>query len=131
MRLLPTLALSTLALGVVACAVDGYYDNDGIWHYYSDNTSSRSESVRGPHAAMNTGGNVYVFTRRGYYDEYGNYISDPDDYSIHVEDSYYPRRGMCRIWFNDRAPEYQPPVQPCSRVRALGVPAGAYVIYGG
>lgn len=131
MRILSTIAFSTLALGLIACAADGYYDNDGIYHYYSDK-QSRSESVRGPHASTTTGaGTVYTYTQRGYYDEYGNYVTDPADYNIVVSDAYYPRRGMCRVWFTDRAPEFQPPVQPCARVRALGVPAGAYVVYGG
>lgn len=68
------------------------------------------------------------YTHRGYYDYNGYYIAR--DNSLTVPQDMFPPRGMCRVWFADRALSNQPDIESCNDIRAR-LPNGAYVIYGG
>ena len=49
---------------------------------------------------------------------------------INVPPGHYPPEGMCRLWFQDRAPGQQPQPTECNKLRGK-VPAGAFVLYNG
>ena len=49
---------------------------------------------------------------------------------LNVPPGHYPPEGMCRVWFEGRAPGQQPKPTDCNKLRGK-VPAGAFVMYGG
>lgn len=135
-RGLTLLACASLMSLLAACGSPhgGYYNENGDWiatdtphnmkssAHAPDPGSARhypDRPVVQPYAA-------YRYDRRGYYTP-GGYYADIDD---GVPEGMFPPRGMCRVWFTDRAPSRQPPVESCTGIE-YRVPAGAYVIYGG
>jgi hypothetical protein len=141
--------LSALAL-LAGCATEGYYDDNGNYvppanattsaqrnhspnpghdgDYYRDNDYPRHARYDSRYDyAPAAGAPYYTYDRRGYYDYNGYYLEGDVDM---VPESMFPPRGMCRVWFTDRAPAAQPRIETCDNIRAR-VPAGAYVIYGG
>ena len=133
MRPLPTLACVSMIALLAACAQtsDGYYDANGDYQYYNANTPAPfAHNVTMRDRAKNASPkNAYTYDRRGYYDNYGNYVADNEE-GMSVPNNMFPPRGMCRIWFTNRNNVDQPPVESCNRIRTR-LPAGAYVIYGG
>jgi hypothetical protein len=49
---------------------------------------------------------------------------------VNVPPGHYPPEGMCRVWFEGRAPGQQPKPTECSKLRG-NVPANAFVLYNG
>jgi hypothetical protein len=47
---------------------------------------------------------------------------------FHVPPGSVPRLGLCRIWYADLPPEWQPPVMPCARAHSLAERHGGRVI---
>ena len=124
-----TLSCVSLISLLAACGTPngGYYDHNG--NYIATDTPHNMQT--NTHAPLPGGVNDdedYRYTRRGYYDYNGYYI--PTDSGLSVPANMFPPRGMCRVWFTDRAAVDQPPIESCVGIRAR-VPAGAYVIYGG
>ncbi|MFZ4125144.1 MAG: hypothetical protein ACOYJ2_03620 [Rickettsiales bacterium] len=137
---------TTSKLAFVACASlltacgpsSGYYDTKGNYvasnaaystqpeYAYSrpnkehDSYTIRTENDYPPHQT--------TYQRSGAYDHNGDYIVS--DNPINVPQSMFPERGMCRVWFTNRVPSDQPPIESCDAIQTR-VPAGAYVIYGG
>jgi hypothetical protein len=125
MKIKSMMLITAVAIGLSACADAGYYDNAGRYHTYPDAADKASiHKPAGPAVRAD-------YTRRGYYDANGNYIEPRSANYMAVTPADYPRRGMCRVWFPDRAPEYQPPARTCASIRAMGVPDDAYVVFGG
>lgn len=132
MRPLPTLACVSMIALLAACgqSSDGYYDANGDYQYNAANASApfAHDVTLRDHAKNANPKNTY--DRRGYRDNYGNYVADNEDIGMSVPNSMFPPRGMCRVWFTNRNNVDQPPVESCNRIRTR-MPAGAYVIYGG
>lgn len=114
----------------------GYYDNNGNWiannpYAHRDHpplpggTRNERTEYSSPRTTTVT---TYHYDRRGYYDRNGYYMAR--DSGLTVADDMFPPRGMCRVWFPDRAPIDQPGIESCTGIQNR-VPAGAYVIYGG
>ena len=130
------LAAFPLLSALAACVPDtngGYYDANGNYHAYgnaypSDYRDSRTYNVAGYGAPATAQPYPYTFSRSGFYDYNGYYIGM--DAGPQLPADFFPPRGMCRVWFPDRAATYQPPIEPCSGIQ-YRVPAGAYVVYGG
>lgn len=141
-KLFAMLVATSLLPMLTACGTPdgGYYDSHG-------NYIPTSPVHQGPHSPLPGGPErvyshdgtdeygrpaggytVYKYDRAGYYDYNGYYI--PMNRGPAVPADMLPPRGMCRVWFTDRAPANQPSIEPCDNIRAR-VPAGAYVIYGG
>lgn len=96
----------------------GHTDKYGYRDHYRDHGVVKRTTVT----------TTYTYDRPGYYDYYGDYTSFSGDLNAPAE--LFPPRGMCRVWFPERAIENQPAVESCDGIRAR-VPDGAYVIYGG
>jgi len=136
MKLKLTLACLSLISIVAACTPAGYYDSNGEYRSYGKSDSYNHNHAMAGTAAPDTTEEVVapastttvIYTRPGYYDYNGYYIAG--DNGPHVAEDYFPPRGMCRVWFTNRAPSEQPPVETCRGIQTR-VPAGAYVIYGG
>jgi hypothetical protein len=47
-----------------------------------------------------------------------------------VPPGHFPKPGMCRLWFEGRAPGQQPKAVECARLKG-NVPADAFVLYNG
>ncbi len=131
-------AVSGLTM-LAACAPypDGYYDANGNWranHYDQNppiggyNPAPAAYTNDAPPVTTTTTTTYTTYDRAGYYDGNGYYIAM--DAGPRIPGGYFPPRGMCRVWFPDRAPRYQPPIEPCEGVQDR-VPAGAYIVYGG
>ena len=160
MRALVSLTCLSLLTVLSACGGNnGYYDANGNYiapanttheaqrnrppvpggvtnrDYYPDPTpayvvaepSVTRTTVNEPGVSRTTTTTV-VYDRAGYYDYRGFYI--PEASTLNVPKSMFPPHGKCRVWFVDRAPEYQPRIESCNGIN-YRVPAGAYVIYGG
>lgn len=152
MKLAKTLACVGLLAALTACGDDnGYYDSLGNWHakgpdarsnkagwsgetykgnnYYTDNSARRGDSARVTDYDRAKDRDRSPYKRAGYYDYNGRYI--PASASVpYVDRSYFPPRGMCRVWFVDRDEWDQPEPESCVGIR-YRIPEGAYVIYGG
>lgn len=132
---------STLSLGMAiatclslaACGTPdgGYYDANG--NYIPTDTPHNMQQDQ--HSPLPGGPRTYYgqapyykYDRAGYYDRNGYYIERNSGFE--VPDNMFPPRGMCRVWFVERALVDQPAVESCNGIRSR-VPAGAYVIYGG
>lgn len=115
MRILP-ISLCIAATVLAACSMPsrGYYDTNGN---YVSSTPSNKPPVAAP-----------LFKKQGYYDSYGTFI--PAYSGNVVPEEMFPPVGMCRVWVEGRAPQFQPPVESCDGILDR-VPGGAYVIYGG
>lgn len=147
-----TLTLLTCLSGAVllsACGYPdyGYYDANGNY-VPAPNATTEAQRVRSPSPGQphhdyyrdrydNTyygdrrvveTTTTYTYDRPGYYDYNGYYVGERG--AFNVPRGMFPPRGMCRVWFPDRLPENQPPVETCVGIRDR-VPAGAYVVYGG
>ncbi len=128
MNIIRTITCLSLVSFMAACAPSGYYDSNGEYRSYG-----KSDSFRHGNAMAGTPNtNVYpaevTYSRAGYYDRNGYYIAT--DSGPRVPQSFFPPRGMCRVWFADRVANDQPRVESCSGIQNR-VPVGAYVIYGG
>lgn len=154
MKLKATIACLSIVAALAACGPSqGYYDSLGNYHqgspesaksasvdsgfsgdsynsnnFYTDATARRGDSKRVVDYDSKRDLDRIVYKRAGYYDYNGRYI--PSERAPYASHAYYPPRGMCRVWFADREPEEQPPVESCSRIQ-YRVPYGAYVVYGG
>ena len=154
MKLTTKIACLSLVAALAACGPsDGYYDSLGNYHngprdskydstvqngysgesyrsnnFYTDTSARRGDSKRVVDYDSRRDLDRIAYKRAGYYDYEGTYI--PTESAPVVDHYYNPPRGKCRIWFADRAPEDQPPVESCARIQ-YRVPYGAYVIYGG
>ena len=154
MKLATKLACLSVVAALAACGpTDGYYDSLGNYHngprgnaenarvvngfsgdsyrsnnYYTDSSARRGDSKRVVDYDSGRDLERISYKRAGYYDYDGHWI--PADRAPVVDAYYNPPRGKCRIWFMDRDPEDQPPVESCARIQ-YRVPYGAYVIYGG
>jgi hypothetical protein len=117
-----------------ACAPSGQYDSNGTYHAYGNSDSYRNEHAMANDApadyysAVPAGTTTVVYSRPGYYDYNGYYITGDNGPS--VPHNLLPPRGLCRVWFTDRPEDRQPPVESCQGIQSR-VPVGAYVIYGG
>jgi hypothetical protein len=49
---------------------------------------------------------------------------------VHVPPGHYPPEGMCRLWYEGRAPGQQPKPTDCGKLKG-NVPADAFVLYNG
>jgi outer membrane biosynthesis protein TonB len=49
---------------------------------------------------------------------------------VHVPPGHYPPEGMCRLWYEGRAPGQQPKPTDCSKLKGK-IPADAFVLYNG
>ena len=47
-----------------------------------------------------------------------------------VPPGHFPKAGMCRLWYEDRAPGQQPKAVECARLKGK-VPSDAFVLYNG
>lgn len=135
MRILPSIACLSLLTLLAACgeSSEGYYDSNGRYIYNSTNASQPFEhdvTLR-DHMRNENRANASdtTYNRRGYYDDDGRYSTTYND-GMTVPSNMFPARGLCRVWFVDRAPSRQPNVESCTNIKQR-VPAGAYVIYGG
>lgn len=120
----------------------GYYDANGNYipaaNAVTDQHRRHAPSPGQPGMPAYDSSNVIVvpapieypvtYTRRGYYDYYGNFVTV--DSRLVIPSDMYPPRGMCRVWLPQRSPESQPPIQSCEGIQ-WRVPAGGYVVYGG
>lgn len=138
--------VSMLAL-LSACSPqpDGYYDANGNWiatgvvnpKVAQDHApfpggvyDARANYYENTPPAYTTTTVTYNYDRAGYYAPDGTYIGPDYVSAVPVPTDMFPPRGMCRVWFSNRAPDDQPAIESCSGIRTR-VPAGAYVIYGG
>lgn len=153
MKLTKSIACLSLVAALAACDGsnnDGYYDSLGNWHqsstreastrkgfsgetykgnnYYTDNSARRGDSAKVTDYDRVQDRDRMAFKKAGYYDYYGHYVTTRD--VPYVARSYFPPRGMCRVWFQDLDVDEQPPVESCVGIRNR-LPQGAYVIYGG
>jgi len=138
MRNIISLACISLMLSACGTPSDGYYDANGNWipyNRYNEEAHAHSPLPGGPHPDYNdnppvytTTTTTYTYDRPGYYDYNGYYIAR--DAGPAIPPGMFPPRGMCRVWFTDRAIADQPPIETCDGIK-YRVPAGAYVIYGG
>lgn len=139
--------VATAALLAACNDAGGYYDAQGRYIPYTATTSSTEPANDGNSINQHNPRSTYTYSsdvmrpalgasdmppqylnRRGYYDYNGNYVTT--DLSRPVPTNMFPPKGMCRIWFTDRAPNMQTPVESCDYI-GRRVPSGAYVIYGG
>lgn len=141
-RILTFLACASVVSLVSACGTPngGYYDANGNYIAtdtpHNISTNAHSPLPGGTHRYHADTVDYYDgyyqenshYSRRGYYDDNGNYIAK--DSALTVPQNMFPPRGMCRVWFTDRATTDQPDIESCNGIRSR-VPAGAYVIYGG
>lgn len=137
-KTLKLLACASIASALFACGTPdgGYYDANGNYvptdTPYNMRTNAHSPLPGGnPNAAYDRENNRSEYpryTRRGYYDYNGYYMSR--DSGLAVPKDMFPPRGMCRVWFVQNTPDEQPEIESCDGIRAR-VPYGAYVIYGG
>lgn len=111
----------------------GYYDQNG--HYVLHNTPHNAKDhPQSFNSRKNTdydyqpSHSAYDYDRRGYYNQNGYFV--PTDSAHTVPENMFPPRGMCRVWFTERANMDQPAIESCDGIKSR-VPAGAYVIYGG
>lgn len=155
MRRLPLLACASLVTLLAACAEQerGYYDANGNYvysykdtevlggnrdrekwpgkpaGYYKDTTGKNYDRrvVRAPGAVV-VAEPQYMYQLEGYYNSYGDYIGPTANFT--VPSDMWPPRGMCRVWFPNRAPSTQPDVESCDGL-INRVPVNAYIVYGG
>ena len=115
MKTLTILGVSSL-LTLAACATpeNGYYDAYGNFRPY--NMYNAENHTRPPIPNGN--------------EHYAPPPPPPPYAALHVPTDLLPPRGMCRVWFVERTPAYQPPLESCDTAE-VNVPAGAYIIYGG
>jgi hypothetical protein len=139
MRIFSTIACISL-LAAAACTPAGYYDSNGVYRSYGKSDSFRNDRPMSgtpntpPDGVSNdtyvapgtTTTTTVVYTRPGYYDYSGHYVTSGPQ----VPPSYMPPQGMCRVWFPDREVQYQPGIESCTGLQ-YHVPSGAYVVYGG
>jgi len=122
-------------LSACAAPYGGYYDANGDYVAYENKETRDYEPTPGGHnnpryddsRPTYTTTTIYADDHPGHYDYYGNYI--PEDETFEIPPDMYPPHGMCRVWFMNRLPDHQPPVESCVDIRAR-TPAGAYVVYG-
>lgn len=138
MRSIALLGCASVAVLLSACGgpTPGYYDSSGNYvqnssynketHEYEPVRSTDSNNPRIDDSSPIHSTTTY--DRRGYYDYNGYYVERDED--LNVPQDMFPPRGMCRVWFTDRASANQPRVESCNDIKSR-VPAGAYVIYGG
>src|ERR1700722_5176133 len=122
MNSISKVACLSLVSVMAACAPAGYYDSNGEYRSYG-----QSDSFRHEHAMSDTPTPEDSYSRSGYYDHDGNYVTE--DSGLHIPRDYLPPRGMCRVWFADRPLGNQPAVESCNGIKNR-VPDGAYMIYG-
>lgn len=134
-----TLSLLFCAAALGACGSDnGYYDSKGNYvskesRYGSQTGAQYVDSTQyADHYEVRTQSdypNQYAgYHRLGFYDHNGQYIVS--DNALSIPKTLYPANGLCRVWFINRIPSQQPPIETCDDIKSR-VPAGAYVIYGG
>lgn len=136
MKKLSLVACASLATLLSACGTphNGYYDEYGRYvpptgtETDLDRANETSNYYQRKYRQVSDEYEAPAYTRAGYYDYRGYYI--PREGAFSVPANMFPPRGMCRVWFPDRSPAYQPAVESCDGI-SYRVPAGAYVIYGG
>lgn len=151
MRHITTLGCLSALMLLAACGSPnyGYYDSNGNWIPPS-NSSTEAKRRHSPSPGVRYDDNApyyeqgayvdggaprvtattttYTYDRAGYYDYNGYYIGERS--AFNMPRTMFPPRGMCRVWFPDRAARSQPAIESCTDIN-YRVPAGAYVIYGG
>lgn len=133
MRKLMLLTSAALLSLLSACGTPdaGYYDANGNYipnNPYNRNAHDHAPLPGGTHQPYDERAVTYHYDRPGYYDRNGYYIAR--DKGPTVSEDMFPPRGMCRVWFPERAVIDQPGIESCNGIQSR-VPAGAYVIYGG
>jgi hypothetical protein len=126
-----TIASLVLLSSLAACGGPGYYDSNGS--YVAATYTDEDHNGRDGRRYHNTIDDNYapteiVYSRPGYYDYYGNYVTM--DRRTSIPKAMFPPRGMCRVWFPDREIDREPGIESCDGIQSR-VPVGAYVIYGG
>lgn len=156
MKPIKTFACLSIIAALAACGPnDGYYDSLGNYHqgsrasnaadstvqpgfsgetyrgnnYYTDSSARRGDSKRVVDYDRNRDLDRLPYKRAGYYDYRGRYIPASRTV-VYTDREYFPPRGQCRIWYNDRDWDDQPAVEECTTIYRR-VPQDAYVIYGG
>lgn len=121
---------SLLLMGLTMACTQGYYDVNGKYRadQKSYSTFRHGPNVVDEHVRVNPSVS-HIYTQPGYYDREGRFIA-PLEQGPHVPAEYLPAKGMCRVWFNNRAGSQQPSSEYCPDIWGL-VPSGAFVIYGG
>jgi hypothetical protein len=115
-----------------------YYTDDGK-NYYTDHAARKGDAAgvigydRNRDATLhdknaNDGDVTIVYNRYGYYDSTGRYY--PVSSRPSVARSYFPARGLCRVWLDGVAAAQQPSVESCDGIQSRA-PAGSYIMYGG
>jgi hypothetical protein len=122
-----------LLLLISACSTPdgGYYDANGNWIAYNrySKGSVHPPLPGGPHKPEQLDRyGPHTYMNRGFYDENADYFSSVD--GLNIPEDMFPEIGMCRVWFPERGPEYQPPIKPCKEIKSP-IPAGSYVVSGG
>lgn len=132
-------ACASLASLLAACGgtMGGYYDEAGNY-VPTDTPYNMEKKSRSPMPGGNPDYRAdreddaiehgYHFNQAGYYDYNGYYIARNS--GLTVPRHMFPGRGLCRVWFPDRAINAQPPIETCNGLRTR-IPVGAYIIYGG
>ena len=159
MKLAKTLAcislVSLTALAACSDQGDGYYDSRGNYHwsgakdpanasydmkadrsinpsgddnYYVDHSAVRGDSMKVSGYRRDKDPEISPYKRMGYYDYNGTYYAS--NAGPNIPRSYFPRKGLCRVWFMDRDAVDQPAIESCRGIQNR-VPDGAYVVYGG
>lgn len=144
MRILKTATCLPLLAVLAACGTpdQGHYDANGV--YVPPPNPTRAQRIHSPDP-----GSAYD----EYYDQYGDadtprvkhrhettVTTTYDDNgnrvtrdivtenNISIPPSMMPPKGMCRVWFPNRAPEDEPKVESCEGIRQRA-PEGSFVIY--
>jgi len=143
MRTFSLIAGLSLVTLLSACGTpsDGYYDANGNYipyNRYNQQNHDHAPIPGGTHdpyasddahpVAYTTTTTTYSYDRPGYYDSNGYYRTMSG--GVTAPDDMLPPRGMCRVWFPDRALDDEPAIESCSGIHSRA-PAGAYIIYGG
>src|SRR4051812_41416572 len=126
MRSLTSFACLSLLSLLSACATpsDGYYDANGNWiayNRYNREAHNHSPLPGGTHPpyddsrAVTTTVTPNSYARPGYYDYNGYYVAKAD---LNTPQDMFPPRGMCRVWFPDRAAVHQPAIEACDNIQS-------------
>ncbi len=137
MKIAATLASLAAVTLMSACVPAGYYDSSGEYRSYGKSDSYNHNVPMAATPPSTT--HVYydepaptttiIYDRPGVYDRNGYYLST--DSGPTVPDDFFPPRGMCRVYFQDRPLSEQPPIESCRTIRSHHIPGGAYIMYGG
>lgn len=111
-----------------------YYTDDGK-NFYTDHSARKGDSAgvigydrNRDMTLSDPDAPVIIYKRAGYYDMAGNYY--PVAARPPVARTYFPPRGMCRVWLDGVLSSEQPGIESCEGIQ-YRAPAGSYIMYGG